>query len=223
MEQATSHPVENAATHRIVVKTFPVGPLQCNCSIIGDTLTGKALLVDPGGDAERILQQLAELGLKVVAIIHTHAHLDHILAAGEIKKVTGAPIYLHEGDLFLWEGVEEQCRRFGFPSIKLPQPDHFFVDDQDLGCCGGVALHTPGHTPGSTSFWFEECKTLVAGDTLFKGSIGRTDLWGGNFEDIVRSIRERLYTLDDDAEVITGHGPNTRIWLEKESNMFVRA
>ena len=223
MAQASGNPVDNHGDSHIVVKTFPVGPLQCNCSIIGDTLTGKALLVDPGGDANLILSQLAELGLKVVAIIHTHAHLDHILAAGEIKKATGAPIYLHEGDMFLWEGVEEQCRRFGFPAITLPQPDHFLADDQDLGCCGGVALHTPGHTPGSTSFWFEECKTLVAGDTLFKGSIGRTDLWRGNFDEIVRSIRERLYTLDDDALVITGHGPSTRIGAEKESNMFVRA
>jgi len=215
--------MEKPAAERIVVRTFPVGPLQCNCSIIGDTLTGQALLVDPGGDADLILNELDALGLKVVAIIHTHAHLDHILAAGEIKRVTGAPIHLHEGDLFLWEGVEEQCRRFGLPSVRLPRPDHFLQDDQDLGCCGGVALHTPGHTPGSISFWFDDCKTLVAGDTLFRGSIGRTDLWGGNFEQIVSSIRDRLYTLDDDALVITGHGPSTRIGAEKETNMFVRA
>ncbi|MFA5493399.1 MAG: MBL fold metallo-hydrolase [Porticoccaceae bacterium] len=214
--------MDQPAADRIVVKTFPVGPLQCNCSIIGDTLMGKALLVDPGGDAELILNELGALGLQVVAIIHTHAHLDHILAAGEIRKATGAPIYLHEEDMFLWEGVEEQCRRFGFPPIKLPEPDHFLDDEHDLGCCGGVALHTPGHTPGSTSFWFAENKTLVAGDTLFRGSIGRTDLWGGDFDTIVSSIRNRLYTLDDDALVITGHGPATRIGIEKETNMFVR-
>lgn len=214
--------MDQPATDRIVVKTFPVGPLQCNCSIIGDTLTGKALLVDPGGDAELILSELSALGLQVVAIIHTHAHLDHILAAGEIRKATGAPIYLHEEDMFLWEGVEEQCRRFGFPPITLPEPDHFLNDEHDLGCCGGIALHTPGHTPGSTSFWFAESKTLVAGDTLFRGSIGRTDLWGGDFDTIVSSIRDRLYTLDDDAVVITGHGPATRIGIEKETNMFVR-
>ena len=215
--------MDKPTSERIVVRTFPVGPLQCNCSIIGDTLTGQALVVDPGRDAELILNELDALGLKVVAIVHTHAHLDHILAAGQIKNATGAPIYLHEGDLFLWDGVEEQCRRFGFPSVQLPRPDHFLGDDHDLGCCGGVALHTPGHTPGSVSFWFDDCKTLVAGDTLFRGSIGRTDLWGGNFEQIVSSIRDRLYTLDDDAVVITGHGPSTRIGVEKETNMFVRA
>ncbi|HEY8385581.1 MAG TPA: MBL fold metallo-hydrolase [Porticoccaceae bacterium] len=221
--QPGSSPTSTQTTPRIVVKTFPVGPLQCNCSIIGDTLTGKALVVDPGGDAQLILNELDKLGLKVVGIIHTHAHLDHILAAGEIKQATGAPIHLHEEDMFLWDAVEDQCRRFGVPPVKLPRPDQFLQDDHDLGCCGGVALHTPGHTPGSISFWFEEANTLVAGDTLFRGSIGRTDLWGGSFEAIVASIRDRLYTLDDDAVVITGHGPSTRIGIEKETNAFVRA
>jgi len=220
----SSHPSPSQPeSPRIVVKTFPVGPLQCNCSIVGDTLTGHALVVDPGGDAQLILNELDKLGLKVVAIIHTHAHLDHILAAGEIKQATGAPIFLHEGDMFLWNGVAEQCKRFGVPPVTLPKPDHFLNDDHDLGCCGGVALHTPGHTPGSISFWFEDANTLVAGDTLFRGSIGRTDLWGGNFDAIVTSIRDRLYQLDDDALVITGHGPSTRIGIEKETNAFVRA
>lgn len=205
-----------------VKRTFPVGPLQCNCTIIGDALSKSALVIDPGGDADKILNLLEELDLKVVAIIHTHAHLDHILAAGEIKKATGAPIYLHEGDRFLWDIVEEQCLRFGVPPVKLPEPDHVIRDEQDLGCCGGVVLHTPGHTPGSVSFWFDDIKFLVAGDTLFRGSIGRTDLPGGNFDEIVKSIKERLYTLDDEAEVITGHGPPTVIGLEKQTNMFVK-
>lgn len=206
-----------------IVKTFPVGPLQCNCSIIGDPVTKKALVVDPGGDAETILALLTELDLKVVAIIHTHAHLDHILAAGEIKKATGAPIYLHKEDQFLWDILDQQCEMFGVPYSPIPDPDYYLEDDQDLGCCGGVVIHTPGHTPGSTSFWFEDSKTLIAGDTLFKGSIGRTDLWGGDFEKIAKSIKERLYSLDDDAEVITGHGPNTTIGVEKTTNMHVKA
>jgi len=212
-------------TNQYVVRTFPVGPLQCNCTIIGDTISKKALVVDPGGDAQVILGLLLELELKAVAIIHTHAHFDHILAAGEIKKATGAPIYLHENDMFLWAGLEEQCSMFGFgmPDSLLPDPDHYLSDDHDLGCCGGVAIHTPGHTPGSTSFWFEQSKTLIAGDTLFKGGVGRTDFPGGNAEQIVSSIRERIYTLDDDATVITGHGPATTIGVEKQSNMFVRA
>ncbi|RZO20526.1 MAG: MBL fold metallo-hydrolase [SAR92 clade bacterium] len=208
---------------QFIIRTFPVGPLQCNCSIIGDRLSSKALVVDPGGDADQILGLLEELNLTVVGIIHTHAHLDHILASGVIKEATGAPIYLHEGDKFLWDMVSQQCVMFGVPPVTLPDPDHFMEDDQALNCCGGVAIHTPGHTPGSISFWFEEYKTLIAGDTLFQGSIGRTDLPGGNFDQIVTSIKERIYTLDDDAIVVTGHGPNTVIGSEKAGNSFVRS
>ena len=207
---------------QFIIRTFPVGPLQCNCSIIGDRLSSKALVVDPGGDADQILGLLNELNLTVVGIIHTHAHLDHILASGVIKEATGAPIYLHEGDKFLWDMVGQQCVMFGVPPVTLPEPDHFMEDDQALNCCGGVAIHTPGHTPGSISFWFEEYKTLIAGDTLFQGSIGRTDLPGGNFDQIITSIKERIYTLDDDAVVVTGHGPNTAIGSEKNGNSFVR-
>ncbi|MFB0995756.1 MAG: MBL fold metallo-hydrolase [Porticoccaceae bacterium] len=207
---------------QFIIRTFPVGPLQCNCSIIGDRLSSKALVVDPGGDAEQILGLINELNLTVVAIIHTHAHLDHILASGIIKEATGAPIYLHDGDKFLWDMVEQQCAMFGVPAITLPEPDGFIKDDQALNCCGGVAIHTPGHTPGSVSFWFEEYKTLIAGDTLFQGSIGRTDLPGGNFDQIITSIKERIYCLDDQALVVTGHGPNTVIGSEKVSNSFVR-
>ena len=205
-----------------VIRTFPVGPLQCNCSIIGDTLTGKALVVDPGGDADKILRLLKELNLRAVAIIHTHAHLDHILASGVIKEATGAPILLHEGDRFLWDMVEQQCARFGVPTVSLPEPDQSIEDGQALDCCGGVAIHTPGHTPGSVSFWFDEYKTLIAGDTLFQGSIGRTDLPGGNFDQIKDSISQRLYSLSDDAVVITGHGPSTQIGIEKQTNNFIR-
>ena len=207
---------------QFIIRTFPVGPLQCNCSIIGDRLSSKALVVDPGGDADQILGLINELNLTVVGIIHTHAHLDHILASGVIKEATGAPIYLHEGDKFLWDMVGQQCVMFGVPPVTLPEPDHFMEDDQALNCCGGVAIHTPGHTPGSISFWFEEYKTLIAGDTLFQGSIGRTDLPGGNFDQIITSIKERIYTLDDDAIVVTGHGPNTAIGSEKTGNSFVR-
>jgi glyoxylase-like metal-dependent hydrolase (beta-lactamase superfamily II) len=210
------------AESQFIIRTFPVGPLGCNCSVIGDRLSGRALVIDPGGNAAQILALLDELNLKAVAIIHTHAHLDHILAAGEIKVATGAPIYLHEGDQFLWDMVEDQCARFGVPPVKLPDPDYYLQDDHDLGCCGGVAIHTPGHTPGSISFWFEEYKTLIAGDTLFQGSIGRTDLPGGNFDQIITSIKERIYSLDDEAIVVTGHGPNTSIGHEKMANSFVR-
>lgn len=214
---------DQQAQSQFVIRTFPVGPLQCNCSVIGDSLSGRALVIDPGGDADQILALVKELNLTVVAIIHTHAHLDHILAAGEIKKATGAPIFLHESDQFLWDLVDQQCAMFGVPPITLPDPDHYLKDDQALECCGGVAIHTPGHTPGSVSFWFEQYKTLIAGDTLFSGSIGRTDLPGGDFDQIVTSIKERIYSLDDEAVVVTGHGPNTTIGSEKVTNGFVRA
>ena len=211
------------AQSQFIIRTFPVGPLQCNCSVIGDSLSGRALVIDPGGDADHIMALVKELNLTVVAIIHTHAHLDHILAAGEIKKATGAPIFLHESDQFLWDIVEQQCAMFGVPAVSLPDPDHYLHDDQALDCCGGVAIHTPGHTPGSVSFWFERYKTLIAGDTLFLGSIGRTDLPGGDFDQIITSIKERIYSLDDEAVVVTGHGPNTTIGSEKVTNGFVRA
>lgn len=203
-------------------KSFPVGPLQCNCTLLGDTRTGKAIVIDPGGDAERIMAELQTLELQVVAIYHTHAHLDHILAAGDIKARTGAPIYLHQDDKFLWDLLEEQCRLFGVPYTPQPEPDAWIRDDQALPCCDGVALHTPGHSPGSTSFWFDEAKLLIAGDTLFRRAIGRTDLWGGDFQQIQHSITDRLYRLDDEAVVVTGHGPDTRLGEEKQENPFFR-
>lgn len=208
---------------RLFHEWFPVGPLQCNCSIIGDPASGRAIVVDPGGDAGRILDILNAQQLRLEGIIHTHAHLDHILASGELRKATGAQLKLHQDDLFLWDMVGEQCRLFGLPPLSLPPPDAWLHDDEDLHCCGGVALHTPGHTPGSMSFWFSEHKLLLAGDTLFQRSVGRTDLPGGSFAAIRRSIQERLYTLDEDALVVTGHGPATTIGEELRENPFVTA
>lgn len=209
------------AVSKYIRKTFPVGPLQCNCSIIGDLELKQAIIVDPGGDAEKIMAQVHEMGLKITAIVHTHAHLDHILAAGEIKKATGAPLYLHQGDRFLWDDLENQCRMFGVPYQAVPGPDEWLQDDQDLNCCGGVTLHTPGHTPGSMSFWFADHQLLIAGDTLFRRSIGRTDFPGGDFKTIMKSIKERLLVLDEEATVITGHGPQTTIGEELRENPFI--
>nr|WP_272884341.1 MBL fold metallo-hydrolase [Stutzerimonas stutzeri] len=207
----------------MISETFPVGPLQCNCTIIGDSLTGRAIVVDPGGDPQRILARIEALGLKVVSIVHTHAHLDHFLASGQIKERTGATLHLHKDDQFLWDSLEQQCALFGVPYTPVPAPDLWLVDDEALACGCGVALHTPGHTPGSMSFWFPETKLLLAGDTLFRRGIGRTDLWGGDYATIERSIRQRLYRLDEDAIVITGHGPQTRLGDEMRENPFVRA
>ena len=206
----------------IIRKTFPVGPLQCNCTIIGDTETGIGYVFDPGGDANRIMATVESMGLKIIGIIHTHAHLDHILAAGEIQRKTGALIWVHRSDMFLWDTVEMQCRMFGVPYTPVPDPDHWIEDEQDLEC-GGYCIHTPGHTPGSTSFYFENASLLIAGDTLFQGSIGRTDFEGGDAGQLKKSIQQRIYKLDETSTVITGHGPETTIGQEMRFNAFVRA
>jgi glyoxylase-like metal-dependent hydrolase (beta-lactamase superfamily II) len=205
--------------------TFSVPPLGCNCSIIGDPVTMQAVVVDPGGAHERILQEVRRLGLTVTAVLHTHAHFDHFLASGEMKKATGAMLCLHAADRELWNILDVQCRMFGVPYIPVPAPDYWLADDEKLSIGGlaAVAIHTPGHTPGSMSFHFPDEKVVLAGDTLFRGSIGRTDLWGGDFAAIERSIRERLYTLDDATLVVTGHGPETEIGWEKDTNQFIRA
>jgi len=209
----------------LIVETMPVGPLQCNCTILGDPVSRKAIVVDPGGDAEMLLERLLELDLQVERIIHTHAHLDHFLASGKMKEATGAKLALHREDLFLWDMLEDQCRMFGIPFEPPPPPDQWLENEEeiDLNDLQGKALHTPGHTPGSMCFLFESQKLLIAGDTLFQGSIGRTDLWGGDFKKIEKSIQEKLYTLDEETSVITGHGESTSIGHEMRANSFVRA
>jgi hydroxyacylglutathione hydrolase len=209
----------------MIRKTFSVPPLGCNCSILGDPMTKQAVVVDPGGAPERILREVENLGLRVAGILHTHAHFDHFLASGEMKRATGAALCLHPDDRELWNMLEIQCRAFGVPYAPVPCPDYWLADDEKLmiGSLEGRALHTPGHTPGSMCFHFPATQLLVAGDTLFRGGIGRTDLWGGDFDAIERSIRERLYTLEEQTLVVTGHGPETQIGWEREANPFVRA
>ena len=203
-------------------KSFPVGPLQCNCTIIGNTATGKGYLIDPGGDAERILETIETMNVSIEAIYHTHAHFDHFLASAEIKEKTGAPIFLNESDRFLWDTLEMQCSYFNIDFKPTPPPDFNIEDQQDLIHCAGVCIHTPGHTPGSVSFHFESEKLLIAGDTLFQGSVGRTDLPGGDFKMLKSSIQEKIYSLDESTVVVTGHGPQTSIKREMESNLFIR-
>lgn len=206
----------------LVRKSFPVGPLQCNCTIIGDTVSGTGYVFDPGGNAERILSTVSDLGLDIIGIVHTHAHLDHILAAGVIHERTGAPIWLHRSDKFLWDTVEQQCRMWGVPYSPLPDPHHWIEHEQELAC-GGNCIHTPGHTPGSVSFHFEPADLLIAGDTLFQGSVGRTDFPGGDAAQLKRSIQQRVYALDEATTVVPGHGPETSIGREMRFNAFVRA
>ena len=206
----------------IVRKSFPVGPLQCNCTVIGDTEAGIGYVFDPGGDADRIMETVESMGLRIIGIIHTHAHLDHILAAGEIHKKTGAPVWLHQSDRFLWDSLEQQCSMWGIPYSPVPEPAHWIEHEQELEC-GGSCIHTPGHTPGSVSFYFEGSSLLIAGDTLFLGSVGRTDFPGGDAAQLKNSIQQRIYCLDESAAVVPGHGPETSIGQEMRFNAFVRA
>ena len=203
----------------------PVTLFEQNASIIFCDETKKCAIVDPGGDAEVLLQRLVDLDLQVGRIIHTHAHLDHFLASGKVKEATGANLALHKDDVFLWDKLEDQCRMFGVPFEPAPPPDQWLEHEEEIEIekTVGKALHTPGHTPGSMCFLFESQKLLIAGDTLFQGSIGRTDLWGGDYSKIEHSIKSKLYTLDETINVITGHGESTSIGREMRSNNYVRA
>jgi len=220
--------IRTLAPHRyssmtIIHESFPVGPLQCNCTVLGNTETGRGYVFDPGGNPERIMEVVASFGLRIEALVHTHAHLDHILAAAEIQNLTGASVCLHPDDRWLWDSLESQCQLFGIPYKPAPEPDHWLDDEEPLHCGDGLCIHTPGHTPGSMSFYFADEGLLLAGDTLFLGSVGRTDLPGGNTGQLKESIRRRLYTLDEKTLVIPGHGPETTIGAEMRQNAFVRA
>lgn len=221
----TSESTPENSVPALFIKTFAVGPLRCNCTIIGDPISKQAIVADPGGDADRILAILDEEGFTVNRIIHTHAHFDHFLASGDMHEKTGAPLCLHEADKPLWENLELQCDRYSVPYKPVPAPHHWLQDEEelDLAQTRGKAIFTPGHTPGSMSFWFEDANLLIAGDTLFQGAIGRTDLWGGDYPTIEKSIRQRLYCLDEATRVVTGHGPGTTIGHEMRNNPFVRA
>jgi hydroxyacylglutathione hydrolase len=209
-----------------LIETLPVGPLQCNCTILFDENTREALVVDPGDESPRILKALSGLNARTLALLHTHGHFDHIGATGDVAGATGAAIRLHAGDRSLYDSLAEQASFFGL-SMQAPRPPDEPLSDGELIPFGGFrvrAIHTPGHTPGSTSFLLEgESPILFSGDTLFHRSIGRTDLWGGDTGQILASIRERLFTLPAEIPVVCGHGPRTTIGEERKLNPFVRS
>ena len=206
----------------LIRKTFSVPPLSCNCSILADSETKQAIVIDPGGNPERILQEVASLGCTITMVLHTHAHFDHFLASGHIKRMTNAVLCLHPDDRHLWNLLEIQCQMFGVAYIQAPLPDRWLQDEEQflIGNVHGEVIHTPGHSPGSLSFYFESAKVVFSGDTLFRGGVGRTDLWGGDARAIEHSIRERLYSFKEDTLVIPGHGPDTQIGFEREHNAF---
>ncbi len=199
------------------IRTLTVGPLMTNCYVI--VSEGEAIVVDPGWDARRIVEELS--GLKVVKIVATHAHFDHVGAVEELRERTGAEFVMHRADVPLLELVEEQARHFGL-SVKRPRPDGFVEEGDELkvGDTTFKVLHTPGHSPGSICL--HQGLVLLSGDTLFNGSVGRTDFIGGSFEELERSIRTKIYTLDEKTLVYPGHGPITTVGIEKRFNPFVR-
>jgi glyoxylase-like metal-dependent hydrolase (beta-lactamase superfamily II) len=209
-----------------VRETFPVGPLQCNCTILGDPASGAAIVVDPGDEAPEILRRLRARGLRAVALVHTHAHFDHVGATRQVADATRAAIHLHAADEFLYQNLEMQGAAFGFRFDPVLPVSRFVADGETVaaGALEVEVVHTPGHTPGSVCFRLGGAAPLLfSGDTLFQGSIGRTDLWGGDPRAIVRSIRTRLYGLPEDTVVVPGHGPETTIGEERATNPFVRA
>jgi len=208
----------------MIRETFPVGLLQCNCTILGDEATREAIVVDPGDDIPRILMLLAKHALRVKQIVITHAHIDHIAGALELKRITGAPILYNQRDLPLVAMMDEQAGWLGVDTPNVAPPDDNLVDGYaiNIGGISGQAIHTPGHTQGSVCLYLPKESLLLAGDTLFAGSVGRTDLPGGDTRTLIRSIHERLMSLPDDTAVIPGHGEFTSIGLERESNPFLQ-
>ncbi|HUS06792.1 MAG TPA: MBL fold metallo-hydrolase [Bryobacteraceae bacterium] len=208
----------------LIHEILPLGLLQCNCSIFGDPETHEAIVIDPGDEISRIESVLERHKLKVKAIVITHAHIDHIGGAKKLKEITGAPVYLNERDQVLYDNLEMQAAWLGMDTPGQTEIDVTAREGDSLeaGSTEFQILETPGHTQGSLSIWIPSEQKLVAGDTLFRDSIGRTDLPGGDGRMILRSIHDKLLPLPDDTLVIPGHGAVTTIGRERERNPFLR-
>jgi glyoxylase-like metal-dependent hydrolase (beta-lactamase superfamily II) len=208
----------------MIHEILPVGVLACNCSVFGDESTREALVVDPGDDVTEIQAVLARHSLRVTAIVVTHAHIDHIGGVQKLRRATGAPVYMNENDRGLLSHLDTQAAWLGMRPPEQPEIDVAPREGDRLqaGSTEFLVMHTPGHTQGSISLWIPTEKKVVAGDTLFRDSIGRTDLPGGDGRQILTSIREKLFALPDESVVIPGHGDSTTIGREKEFNWFVR-
>jgi glyoxylase-like metal-dependent hydrolase (beta-lactamase superfamily II) len=226
---------------KLIHEILPVGMLQCNCHIVGDPQTREAIVIDPGDDAAKILEIIQRHHLKVTAIIVTHTHIDHVIGLRRVREATGAPVYVHGDDLDLYRMLDVQASWLGIKTPEQVQIDQL-VREGDVIRWGPYQvqiLHTPGHTPGSICLYMPAdvpgassddrpakavkhgTGNLFAGDTLFKGSIGRTDLWGGSYEGILRSLKGKLLELPDNTIVFPGHGDSTTIGKERETNPFL--
>jgi hydroxyacylglutathione hydrolase len=221
----------------LIHEILPVGMLQCNCHIVGDPQTREAIVIDPGDEPARILDVIAQHDLKVTAILVTHTHIDHVIGLRRLREATGAPVYVHADDLDLYRMLEVQATWLGWKNPEATQIDQFVREGDGIRWGGYEAqvIHTPGHTPGSICIYMPSDlpaapsgKTstrgtgqLFAGDTLFAGSIGRTDLWGGSFDEIIRSLKGKLLDLPDETVVYPGHGGATTIGKERATNPFL--
>ncbi len=207
----------------MIHEIFPVGPLQCNCSVVGDEQTNEAIVIDPGDDIEEVMSIVQRHGLTVNQIVVTHAHIDHVGGAMKLKRLTGAPVLLNQNDYALLKMLDVQASWIGMPTPETVTIDSSLEagDRVRTGSLVADVLHTPGHTEGSICLYFAPEKKLIAGDTLFAGSIGRTDLPGGSYEKIMRSLNGPVLALPDETVVVPGHGPLTTIGRERESNPFL--
>ena len=209
----------NPMIHEII----PVGPLQCNCSIIGDEATREAMVIDPGDDINDVLALVRKHKLQVKQIVITHAHIDHVGGAMKLRAITGAPILLNQNDYALLKMLDAQAVWVGVPPPGKVEIDRSVTTGETVSAGSHTAqiLHTPGHTEGSNCLYFAAEKKLIAGDTLFAGSIGRTDLPGGDMQKIMRSLHDTVLSLPDETVVVPGHGELTTIGEERESNPFL--
>ena len=207
----------------MIHEIIPVGPLQCNCSIIGDEATHEAMVIDPGDDINDVLDLVRKHNLQVKQIVVTHAHIDHIGGAMKLRAATGAPILLNQNDYALLKMLDVQAQWIGVPAPGKVEIDRSVTTGEKItaGSHTAEVLHTPGHTEGSICLYFAADKMLIAGDTLFAGSIGRTDLPGGSMQKIIRSLHETVLALPDETVVVPGHGDLTTIGEERESNPFL--
>lgn len=211
----------------MILEYLTVGPFAENSYILGDEETGDGILIDPGHDPKAILARVKELKLTISAIVNTHAHIDHVGGVEEVQRRLGVPFALHRKELPLLEALPMQAQMFGLPPIRVPQVDDWLTAGQRLKV-GGIditVIETPGHSPGSVTLKVEragvEGLDLIAGDVLFAGSIGRTDLPGGDYDTLIRSITGQLFPLGDECRVWPGHGPDTTIGAERRTNPFV--
>ena len=206
----------------MIIEQLEVGPIMANCYIVGCEETGKAVAIDPGDDSARILPRLASKKLTVLCLINTHGHFDHVGGNRRMKAATEAPLLIHEGDAPMLHRLASDASMFGLSAENSPAPDRTLADGDtiEFGAHTLTVLHTPGHSPGGIALHGHGC--VFVGDTLFSGSIGRTDLPGGDYDTLIRSVREKLFSLPDDTRVFCGHGPETTIGREKRHNPFFR-